>query len=92
MAASSRVGFHAAYVMKGDLAFESGVGNALVGAYATSLGLPEATVIFITSAKPESMNWLDHRDATALDIAVQLLTEEDREWIEALDATSLSED
>lgn len=89
MATSSRIGFHAAYVMKGDLAFESGVGNALIGVYLTSLGLPKKTVIYITSAKPEGMNWLDYRDAAMLGISAQLLTENDREWIEKLDSTAI---
>lgn len=92
MAASSRIGFHAAYVMQGDLAFESGVGNALIGAYLTSMGLPKKAVIFITSAKPEGMNWLDYKEAASLSIAAQLLTERDRAWIEKLDTNAIPAD
>ena len=36
---SSKLGFHAAYVQNGPYIKESGVGNAVVGAYLTDMGL-----------------------------------------------------
>ncbi len=39
---------------------ESGLGNALVGAYLTTLGLPESTVIFAASARPDELVTADH--------------------------------
>ncbi|MCX7339104.1 MAG: trypsin-like serine protease [Hyphomicrobiales bacterium] len=55
---SSRVGFHAAYIDENGRQIESGVANALVGSYANRLGLTDSAVIFITSAGPQEMNWI----------------------------------
>lgn len=55
---SSRVGFHAAYTDDNGKLLESGVANALVGAYANRIGLSDQSIIFITSAGPSDMNWL----------------------------------
>jgi hypothetical protein len=53
MAARARIGFHAAY--NATSGQETGVGNALVGAYLTRIGLPYSAVIYITQASPRSM-------------------------------------
>ncbi|MCX5478418.1 hypothetical protein OSH08_05350 [Kaistia geumhonensis] len=84
---SSRIGFHAAYVMDGDVARETGVGNALIGSYLTTMGLPRRSIIFITSADPKSVNWLDYRDAVDLGIGINLLGETDRAWIDDIRAS-----
>lgn len=52
---NSYVGFHAAYVYKNGKPIESGMGNALVGAYLNSLGLPDSAIIYVTKAPPEGM-------------------------------------
>jgi hypothetical protein len=64
----SHVGFHASYIMKNGQASESGVGNALVGAYLTQLGLSQRTIIFVTSAPPEGIEWLDQNKARSAGI------------------------
>ncbi len=86
MSTSSWIGFHAAYTLD-DLgtANESGIGNALVGAYMTTLGLPKSAVIFAASAKPNEMNWLTSGHALQLGIDVVVLSKADYAWIEALD-------
>jgi hypothetical protein len=86
MSTSSWIGFHAAYTVS-DLgaANESGLGNALVGAYMTTLGLPKDAVIFAASARPNEMNWLTAEHALQLGINVVVLSKADYEWIEALD-------
>lgn len=86
MSTSSWIGFHAAYTLN-DLgtANESGLGNALVGAYMTTLGLPKSAVIFAASAKPNQMNWLTADHALKLGIPVVVLSKADYAWIEALD-------
>lgn len=86
MSNSSQIGFHAAYTRddKGT-PLESGLGNALVGAYLTELGLPRSTVIFVASAKPNQMNWLDSADATKIGIKVVVLSKQDYQWVDALD-------
>ncbi len=86
----SLIGFHAAYIADGGEARESGVANALVGAYLTNLGLSVETVIFATSAKPEQMNWLNYPSAKDIGIEAVLLTDADRAWIDSLDSTALS--
>lgn len=86
----SLIGFHAAYVSDGVEARESGVGNALVGAYLTRLGLSVETVIFATIAKPNEMNWLDYFAAKEVGIDAYLLYDADRAWIDSLDSTALT--
>ena len=56
---TAHVGFHAAYTGTGDTKAESGVANAMVGAYLTRLGLSYDAVVFMTSAPPTEMRWLN---------------------------------
>jgi len=65
-----RVGFHAAFDSTSGR--ETGVGNALVGAYVTKLGLSYNAVIYITKATPNEMTWLNISDAAAVGIRVAL--------------------
>jgi hypothetical protein len=65
---TSRLGFHAAYQMDGTAARETGIGNAVVGAYLTRIGLPVSAVIYITKASPETMTWLTPADAQKVGI------------------------
>jgi hypothetical protein len=73
MAADAQVGFHAAYVVRGGQALETGQGNALVGAYLNRIGLPYSAVVYITRSAPTSMTWLNAADATQHGIEVALL-------------------
>ena len=57
------LGFHAAYQMDGTTARETGIGNAVVGAYLTRIGLPISAVIYITKASPDAITWLTPADA-----------------------------
>lgn len=66
---SARIGFHAAFIQTNGQPIESGMANALVGAYANALGLPTAAVMFITAAAPKDMNWLSL--ASAKNIGVE---------------------
>lgn len=65
----SNVGFHAAYRMVDGKAQESGVANALVGAYLNQIGLPENAVVYVTSAPPEGIEWLTIEKATRVGIS-----------------------
>jgi hypothetical protein len=71
MSREARIGFHAAYNTGGQ---ETGVGNALVGAYLNKIGLPYAAVIYITKASPDSMTWLSVADAEKSGIEVEVST------------------
>jgi hypothetical protein len=71
MSAASRIGFHAAYDKRDGQ--ETGVGNAIVGAYLNKIGLSYSAVIYITKAAPDSITWLSVADAGKLGIDVQLL-------------------
>jgi ATP-dependent protease ClpP protease subunit len=73
MSANSRVGFHAAYIVKDGVARETGLGNAIVGAYVTQLALPMSAVIYITAAAPHEMTWLTAEDARRVGIDVEVL-------------------
>jgi hypothetical protein len=52
LAPTARLGFHAAYRLDGSVAREVGLGNALVGAYLTRIGLPLEAVIFVGPRRP----------------------------------------
>jgi hypothetical protein len=71
MGPGARIGFHAAYDASSGQ--ETGVGNALVGAYLTRIGLPYSAVIYITQAAPNSMTWLSLSEARQRGIEVSLL-------------------
>jgi hypothetical protein len=70
---TAKIGFHAVYVGEGDEARESGVGNALVGAYLNKLGLSYDAVAFITSAAPDDLNFLHGPVADRLGINFVML-------------------
>ena len=69
--ATSHIGFHAAYVLNNGAASESGVANALVGAYLNQLGLSEGAVVFVTSAPPEGIEWLTPEKAGEVGIDLE---------------------
>jgi hypothetical protein len=77
MGAGSKVGFHAAYVVKGKGTAESAPGNAVLGAYLYQLGLSEDAIVYITRASPASMQWLSTEDASQHGIDVALLPSPD---------------
>lgn len=64
-----RLGFHASYRNDNGKLVESGVANALVGSYLTSLGASAKTIVFTTAAPPEDVLWLtgDNRAASGID-------------------------
>ncbi len=64
---SGHVGFHAAANLNGA---EVGNGNAVIGAYLTKLGLSYDAVIYMTSAPPSGIRWLNADAAARLGIAV----------------------
>jgi hypothetical protein len=71
MSPKGAIGFHAAYYLgQGGQMSERGMPNALVGAYLNGLGLSDEAIIFITSAPPESMNWLTFETANRIGIEV----------------------
>jgi len=70
---NARIGFHAAYRVAKGRKIETGVGNALVGAYLHSLGLSDNAIVFITSASPNDIRYLSFQAAEKLGIAVSQL-------------------
>jgi ATP-dependent protease ClpP protease subunit len=76
MGPGARIGFHAAYDASSGQ--ETGVGNALVGAYLSRIGLPYSAVIYITQATPNSMTWLSLSEAEQRGIEVSLLETPDK--------------
>ena len=70
------VGFHAAYRVENGRNLETGAGNALVGAYLDRLGLNYDAIIFVTSAPPDSINWLTPSQAKNLGISVAYISPE----------------
>lgn len=71
MGASAKIGFHAAYEDNSGQKIPTGVGNALVGAYLSQLGLPDAAIIYVTSASPYEVQWLTLADAFRYNIDVR---------------------
>ena len=75
MEITSKIGFHASFVKENGVNRESGVGNALVGAYLNSLGLSQNAIAYISTAPPESMTWMTPQDAANMGIEVKLANE-----------------
>ena len=71
MGPGAQIGFHSAYNAASGR--ETGVGNAIVGAYLNRIGLPYSAVIYITQAAPDAMTWLRISDAKRIGIDVTLL-------------------
>ena len=76
MEPGSRIGFHAAYIDAQGQKRETGVGNALIGAYLNQLGLSTSAIAYISTAPPDSMQWLTASDANQYGIEVTLLEQE----------------
>jgi hypothetical protein len=70
MGKNALVGFHAAYHMEDGRPAESSAANAVIGKYFGELGLPDRTVIYLTSAAPTSMQFLSINEAKSLGIEV----------------------
>ena len=68
MQPGARIGFHAAY--NATTGRETGVGNAVLGAYLSRIGLSYGAIIYITKAAPSEMTWLNPRDAAQRGIAI----------------------
>jgi hypothetical protein len=66
----AHIGFHAVYIERGGKLMESGMGNALVGAYLNQLGLSHRAIAFVTSAPPEGVEWLDASKARSVGVDV----------------------
>jgi len=73
MSRDSLIGFHAAFKVDNGSIVETGLGNAVVGAYLTTLGLPLSAVIYISKASPNEITWLNLEDAKQVGIDVALL-------------------
>ena len=67
------VGFHAAYREGATGKAETGMGNAILGAYLNSLGLSEAAIAYITMAAPNEMSWLTLQEAAKYGIEVRAI-------------------
>ena len=72
---SSIVGFHAAYVIRNGKQVETGVGNALIGAYLNELGLSDRAIIFVTQAPPEGIEQLTKFKGGQIGIAYKSVAE-----------------
>ncbi|MDR9821116.1 hypothetical protein RJJ63_17780 [Rhizobium hidalgonense] len=72
----SNIGFHAAYRVVDGKASESGVANALVGAYLNQLGLSDTAIAYVTSAPPEGIAWLTAAKAQAVGITYDAIDED----------------
>jgi len=70
MEAEGTVGFHAVWEDTAEGGVSSS-GNALVGAYANALGLPDKVIEYITEAQPEDMRYLTFRDAEEIGLLVR---------------------
>ena len=66
----AHIGFHASYIDRNGTLAESGVANALVGAYLNQLGLSQKAIAFVTSAPPQGMEWLDASKAQSIGVDV----------------------
>jgi hypothetical protein len=74
----AHIGFHASYIDRNGTLLESGVANALVGAYLNQIGLSQRAIAFVTSAPPEGMEWLDAGKARSIGVDVVWMEAENR--------------
>jgi hypothetical protein len=72
MEPNSKIGFHAASIERNGRAQESGLANALIGAYLNQLGLPLIAVEYITFKSPDDIQWLSITDAMRIGINVSV--------------------
>jgi hypothetical protein len=76
---NGRVGFHAVHYRNlKSLTKESSVGNALVGAYLSNLGLGKRVIEYATAENPKSMRWLTEDDAKNIGLEALFLDREFR--------------
>jgi hypothetical protein len=68
MGNNGRIGFHAAYIGAAAEGHESGIANAMIGAYLTRLGLSYDAVAFVTAAPPNGITWLTAANAKRVGI------------------------
>ena len=69
----AHVGFHAAYITDKGESKETGMGNALAGAYLNQLGLTQSAIAYVTEAAPQNMKWLTAEDAKNVGITMTVL-------------------
>ena len=73
---TARIGFHAAYTLQKGRASESGMFNALVGAYYSELGYTANAIRFFTSAPPNGVSWMN--GAIAKELGVEATVYQDQ--------------
>jgi hypothetical protein len=71
MGPGAQIGLHLAYNANSEQ--DTGVANALLGAYLNRVGLPYSAVVYITQSVPQSITWLSIADAKRLGIEVRPL-------------------
>ena len=76
MSSSAQIGFHAVYVKESGVPEISAPGNAIVGSYLNTLGLPEVAIRNLTSAAPSDMHWLTPNEALKFGIDINVLNDE----------------
>lgn len=69
------LGFHSSFITdkNGNAVIENGSGNALVGAYYSKLGLSYDAISYLSSAKPDEMEYLNPEKAKKYNIAFEYL-------------------
>lgn len=70
---TSKIGFHGAYIVKNDKKQESAVFNALVGSYLTKLGYGNEVIIYVSSAPPDKLEYLNPTVAKRIGIEYRSL-------------------
>ncbi len=73
MGSNAKIGFHAAYNVQNGQALVNSAGNAIVGGYLNQLGLSEGAIAYVTSAGPETAQWLTISEAQRYGIEVSIL-------------------
>jgi hypothetical protein len=88
----AHIGFHASYIDRNGTLTESGMANALVGAYLNQLGLSQKAIAFVTSAPPQGMEWLDAGKAQAIGVDVVWMEQRSRPPNQPSPGTGVSSD
>jgi hypothetical protein len=80
--ADASISFHAAHDTASGT--QTGVGNAMVGAYLTKIGLPYEALVYITQAASNETTWLNMSDVAQRGIRVALLSKSAKETLVAI--------
>lgn len=88
VSSEATVGFHGAYDLINNVATNTAVGNALLGAYLSRLGYSDDFIVFATKATPEEFSYLDIESIQTFAIPTNIF--KDGKWNKPMETPPIS--